>query len=85
MALVNLHAMLGHLHLALSRAAPKTVLQNAKYDVLPHNIRTKEYHYTEATANFNRADEALRNFGTGPEDEPVSVAMGKSKARLDGH
>ncbi|GMK55590.1 hypothetical protein CspeluHIS016_0206460 [Cutaneotrichosporon spelunceum] len=77
MALVNLHAMLGHLHLAQSRAAPKTVLQNAKHDLLPGNIRTKEYHYTEATANFNRADEALRSFGTGSEDEPVSVAMGK--------
>ncbi|BEI92846.1 uncharacterized protein CcaverHIS019_0504740 [Cutaneotrichosporon cavernicola] len=77
MALVNLYAMLGHLHLTQSRTAPKTVLQNAKFDVLPGNVGTKEYHYTEATANFNRADEALRSFGTGPEDEPVSVAMGK--------
>jgi RNA polymerase-associated protein CTR9 len=78
-ALVNLHAMLAHLHLALARTAPKTVLAHAKYDVLPSGTRTKEFHLTEATQHINRAEEALRSSGGTVEDEPVTVTMGKSE------
>ncbi|RXK39956.1 RNA polymerase-associated protein CTR9 [Tremella mesenterica] len=77
MALVNLHAMLAHLHLALSRTAPKVSLPHAKYDKLPSNVKVKEDHFTEAAANLNKADQALMASGAGPDDEPIAVPMGK--------
>ena len=45
------------------------------------NTKTKESHYTEAAANLNRADSALQSAGAPAEDEPVSVAMGKSETK----
>ncbi|EKD03885.1 Pol II transcription elongation factor [Trichosporon asahii var. asahii CBS 8904] len=64
-ALSNLHAMLAHLHLAWARTAPTVVLSQAKS------------HYSEATAHLNRADEAMRSSGANPDEEPVSLSMGK--------
>ncbi len=54
-------------------------MQTEEYDQQPPNTKTKEFHYTEAAANLNRADSALQASGAGPEEEPVSVAMGKSQ------
>ena len=51
---------------------------SAEYDQLPSTTRLKEFHYTEAAANLNRADAALQASGAQPEDEPVSMAIGKS-------
>ncbi|WVF72375.1 hypothetical protein IAT40_007190 [Kwoniella sp. CBS 6097] len=76
-ALVNLHAMLAHLHLHLARSAPKTILSISKYDKIPAGTKTKDYHHKEAAANLNAATEALRASGAGHEDEPVSLAMGR--------
>ncbi|ORY32073.1 putative Pol II transcription elongation factor [Naematelia encephala] len=76
-ALVNLHSMLAHVHLALARTAPQVSLPHAKYDKIASTIRTKEWHYTEATVNLNGADAAFRASGAGPEEEPVALAMGK--------
>ncbi|KAL1407408.1 protein required for normal CLN1 and CLN2 G1 cyclin expression [Vanrija albida] len=76
-ALVNLHAMFAHLHLALARTAPKTISPFAKYDVIPAGTRTKDDHYIAATQQLERAEDALRSAGAGPEDEPISVTMAK--------
>ncbi|KAK8870014.1 hypothetical protein IAR55_000584 [Kwoniella newhampshirensis] len=76
-ALVNLHAMLAHLHLHLARSAPKIILPTAKYDKIAPSTRTKDHHHKEAAANLNAATEALRHSGAGQEDEPVSLAMGR--------
>jgi RNA polymerase-associated protein CTR9 len=96
MALVHLHVMLAHLHLALARTAPKVSLPHAsessiehyshicnltvslEYDKLSSDLRTKEAHYTEAAANLNRADGALQASGAMADEEPVTLAMGKS-------
>ncbi|WWC85242.1 uncharacterized protein L201_000104 [Kwoniella dendrophila CBS 6074] len=76
-ALVNLHAMLAHLHLHLARTAPKVILPNPKYDKMVEGTKTKDFHHKEAAANLNSASEALRSSGAGQEDEPVSLAMGR--------
>ncbi|WWC61402.1 uncharacterized protein I303_103985 [Kwoniella dejecticola CBS 10117] len=76
-ALVNLHAMLAHLHLHLARSAPKVILPITKYDKIPEGTKTKDLHHKEAAANLNAASEALRVSGGGLDDEPVSLAMGK--------
>ncbi|TXT09174.1 hypothetical protein VHUM_02648 [Vanrija humicola] len=76
-ALVNLYAMFAHLHLALARTAPKTISPFAKYDVIPAGTRTKDDHYIAATQQLERAEDALRSGGGGPEDEPISVTMAK--------
>lgn len=98
MALVHLHVMLAHLHLALARTAPKVSLPHAsessdecngcipvltictEYDKLSSDLRTKEAHYTEAAANLNRADGALQASGAMADEEPVTLAMGKSES-----
>ncbi|RSH95616.1 hypothetical protein EHS25_000708 [Saitozyma podzolica] len=76
-ALVNLHAMVAHLHLAMARTAPRAILPHAKYDQIPAGTLTKENHYVEAAMNLNKADSALQASGAGQEDEPVSLLMGK--------
>ncbi|WVR04975.1 hypothetical protein IAU60_001987 [Kwoniella sp. DSM 27419] len=76
-ALVHLHAMLAHLHLHLARSAPKTILPISKYDQIVAGTKTKDYHHKEAAANLNAATEALRSSGSGQDDEPVSLAMGR--------
>ncbi|WRT66885.1 uncharacterized protein IL334_003848 [Kwoniella shivajii] len=76
-ALVNLHAMLAHLHLHLARSAPKVILPMSKYDKIAAGTRTKDFYHKEAAANLNAATEALRASGAGLEDEPVSLAMGR--------
>jgi hypothetical protein len=54
-----------------------TVLE---YDKVAPGTKTKEWYYTEAAQNLNKADEAFRTAGPGAiEEEPVSLAMGKSK------
>lgn len=60
-------------------AVRKANLTLAEYDILQSETHTKEYHYNEATTQLNRAEEALRASGTGADEEPISVAMGKSK------
>ncbi|WVQ78211.1 hypothetical protein IAT38_000294 [Cryptococcus sp. DSM 104549] len=76
-ALVNLHAMLAHLHLHLARSAPKVILPNPKYDKLDPQLKTKDFHHREAAANLNQASDALRASGAAQDDEPVSLTMGR--------
>lgn len=49
----------------------------SEFDVLGNSTRTKEHHFTEATTHLNRADEAMRGSGANPDEEPVSLSMGK--------
>lgn len=51
----------------------------AEYDKVSPETQTKDFHYTEATGCLNRAEEALRASGASADEEPVSVAMGKSE------
>lgn len=89
--------MLAHLHLAMARSSPKAILPHtsqfnptdhwlstdaAEYDKLDPSLRTKDYHYTEATVHLNRADEAHRASG-GSEEEPTALALGKSVFSLE--
>ena len=51
----------------------------AEYDLVSSDVKTKDWYYTEAAANLNGADEALQNVSAGLlDEEPVSLAMGKS-------
>lgn len=50
-----------------------------EFDLIAKDVRTKDYYYNEATANLNQAEEAFRASGASPEEEPVSLAMGKSE------
>jgi RNA polymerase-associated protein CTR9 len=93
LALVRLHSMLAHFHLARARSAPRTILPHsstlarvfgytisaysAEYDKLPQQ-HLKEYHYTEAAANLNKADNAHTSAGGSMEDEPAPLSLGKS-------
>lgn len=67
-----------------SSVSPSDVadLISLEYDKIPADTKMKEFHFTEAAANLNRADQALQMSGAGPEDEPVSVAMGKSESSV---
>ncbi|WWC69705.1 uncharacterized protein I206_103648 [Kwoniella pini CBS 10737] len=76
-ALINLHAMLAHLHLHLARSAPKVILPITKYDKIAEGTKTKDIHHKEAAANLNAASEALRVSGARQDDEPVSLSMGR--------
>ena len=59
--------------------ADRTDIVVAEYDKVSPSTKTKEHHYTEAAANLNRADAALQASGDLPENEPSSMAMGKSE------
>lgn len=54
-------------------------LTATEYDVIPAGTRTKDDHYIAATQQLERAEDALRSGGAGPEDEPISVTMAKSR------
>lgn len=51
---------------------------SVEYDKIDPSLKTKEYHYTEATVNLNKADEAHRASGGGDE-EGTALALGKSE------
>lgn len=52
-----------------------------EYDKVAPGTKTKDWYYTEAAQNLNKADEAYRTAGPGAiEEEPVSLAMGKSES-----
>jgi RNA polymerase-associated protein CTR9 len=93
MALVNVHTMTAHLHLALARTAPKELPERIsklvsqelseqltyilEYDILPAGTKRKGDHIATATQHLNSADSALKTSGMGPDEEPSSLATGK--------
>lgn len=52
----------------------------SEYDKLPQQ-HLKDFHYTEAAVNLNKADNAHQSSGGSMDDEPAPLALGKGGSR----